>query len=49
MNAAREAISDRGAACIAALFRGEDSEEADAGAFLIAEALFKWSRTPEVR
>jgi hypothetical protein len=32
--------------CIAALFRGEDSDEADAGAFLIGEALHKWMKTP---
>jgi hypothetical protein len=33
---------DNGAECIAALCRGEDSDEADAGAQLAATAIKKW-------
>lgn len=44
--AARQEHGDHGAGIIAALFRGEDSVEADAGAFLVADALWKWMKTP---
>jgi hypothetical protein len=39
VTAARESDGDHGAAIVAALFRGEDSSEADAGSMLVAEAL----------
>lgn len=46
MSAAHQDDGDHGASCIFALFQGEDSNEAEAGAFLLAEGLAKWMRTP---
>ncbi len=38
-----------GADPIAALFRGEDSFEADTGAVLMAAAIHKWLKTPTMK